>query len=106
MKFQRHDLKLFTGNANPELAAKISDYLGVGLSRTKIDHFADGEIDVQILDSVRDADCYNQTLPIIEELLSNQAKQAEMQNAIAKMAVRGAADKIVDQIDKIVNSNR
>ena len=58
MKFQRHDLKLFTGNANPELARKISEYLGVELSRTKIDHFADGEIDVQILDSVRDADCY------------------------------------------------
>ncbi|MBP5287852.1 MAG: ribose-phosphate pyrophosphokinase [Elusimicrobiales bacterium] len=58
MKFQRHDLKLFTGNSNPELAEKISDCLGVPLSRARITHFADGEIDVHILDSVRDSDCY------------------------------------------------
>ncbi|MCR4819740.1 MAG: ribose-phosphate pyrophosphokinase [Elusimicrobiales bacterium] len=58
MKFQRHDLKLFTGNANPELSEKISECLGVPLSRARITHFADGEIDVHILDSVRDSDCY------------------------------------------------
>ena len=54
MKFQRHDLKLFTGNSNPELAEKISDCLGVPLSRARITHFADGEILVHVgLDTVR-----------------------------------------------------
>lgn len=51
---------------------------------------------------VRDADCDNQTLPILKELLSSPERQAKMCEAIKKMAVRGAADKIVDQIAKIV----
>ncbi len=51
---------------------------------------------------VRDADCDNQTLPILKELLSSPERQSKMCEAIKKMAVRGAADKIVDQIAKIV----
>lgn len=51
---------------------------------------------------VRDADCDNQTLPIVKELLSSPDRIASMSDAISKMAVRGAAEKIVDQIAKIV----
>ena len=51
---------------------------------------------------VRDSDCDNQTLPIVKELLASPERQTSMKDAIAKMAVRGAADKIVDQIAKIV----
>ena len=51
---------------------------------------------------VRDVDCYNQTLPIVKELLASPDRQAKMKVAIDKMAVRGAADKIVDEIEKIV----
>lgn len=51
---------------------------------------------------VRDADCYNQTLPIVKELLASHDRQTKMKEAIDKMAVRGAADKIVDEIEKIV----
>ena len=51
---------------------------------------------------VRDTDCDNQALPIVKELLASPDRQASMREAIAKMAVRGAADKIVDQIAKIV----
>ena len=51
---------------------------------------------------VRDADCDNQTLPILKELLSSPERQSKMCEAIKKMAVRGAADKIVDQIAIIV----
>ena len=50
--------KVFSGNANPELARKICDKLGVPLSETKVQKFADGEIDVHILENVRGEDCY------------------------------------------------
>lgn len=53
---------------------------------------------------VRDAECDNQTLPIAKELLSSEGRMASMREAISKMAVRGAADKIVDQIAKIIDN--
>ena len=50
--------KVFTGNANPELARKICDILGVPLSEARVSRFADGEIDAHILENVRGEDCY------------------------------------------------
>jgi ribose-phosphate pyrophosphokinase len=50
--------KVFSGNANPELARKICDILGVPLSATRVSKFADGEIDAHILENVRGEDCY------------------------------------------------
>lgn len=55
---KRDSFKIFTGSANPELARKICDKLGVPLAEAKVDKFADGEIDVHILESVRGEDCY------------------------------------------------
>jgi ribose-phosphate pyrophosphokinase len=55
---KRDDFKVFSGNANPALAKKICDILGVPLAEAKVSRFADGEIDVQILESVRGTDCY------------------------------------------------
>lgn len=46
-------LKLFAGNSNPELAQKVADALGVKLSHCQITTFADGEIQVEIQESVR-----------------------------------------------------
>lgn len=51
---------------------------------------------------VRDADCNAQGLPAVKDLFDSPLRQASMRDAIAKMAVRNAADKIVDQIDDIV----
>ena len=51
---------------------------------------------------VRDNECDNQALPRIKELLDNPDSQANMCTAIQNMAVRGAADKIVDQIAKLI----
>ncbi|MBI5744888.1 MAG: ribose-phosphate pyrophosphokinase [Elusimicrobia bacterium] len=55
---KRGSFKIFSGSANPDLARKICDKLGVPLSEVKVGRFADGEIDVQILESVRGEDCY------------------------------------------------
>jgi len=51
---------------------------------------------------VRDAECDALCLPQVQELFENAAHREAMSVAIKKMAVCGAADKIVDQIDKIV----
>ena len=55
---KRGTFKIFSGNANPELARKICDIMGVPLSAAKISRFADGETDAHILESVRGEDCY------------------------------------------------
>ena len=51
-------IKLFTGNANPELAREVADYLGLGLGRVTVTKFADGEAHVVIGESVRGSDVY------------------------------------------------
>jgi ribose-phosphate pyrophosphokinase len=46
-------MKLFAGNAHPELARKVSECLGVKLGRLTATKFADGEIRVMIEESAR-----------------------------------------------------
>ena len=58
MSFSQGKLKIFTGNAHPELAKEIADYIGVPLGRSKIDKFSDGEISLTISESVRGSDAY------------------------------------------------
>ena len=50
--------KLFSGSANPEFAKKVSEYLGMNVSDAKLNKFSDGEISVQITESVRGQDVY------------------------------------------------
>lgn len=51
-------MKIFAGNSNPDLAVKISDQAGVPLGNAKITRFADGEIQVEIQESVRGQDVF------------------------------------------------
>ena len=46
-------VKLFALNSNPELAKEIADYMGIGLSECTIEKFADGEIGINITETVR-----------------------------------------------------
>jgi ribose-phosphate pyrophosphokinase len=51
-------MKLFTGNANPYLAKEIGDYLGMSLAKATVSHFSDGEVSVEINESVRGVDVF------------------------------------------------
>lgn len=51
-------IKIFAGNANPELAKEICDYLGIDLGDSVVSKFSDGEINVEIDESVRGKDVY------------------------------------------------
>ncbi|HSL39018.1 MAG TPA: ribose-phosphate pyrophosphokinase [Desulforhopalus sp.] len=52
------DLKIFTGNAHPQLAREMADHLGVPLSKADVRTFSDGEIFVEVKENVRGHDVY------------------------------------------------
>lgn len=52
------DLMIFTGNANPALAAQVASKLGVPLGKAHVSKFSDGEATVEIHDSVRGKDVF------------------------------------------------
>ena len=52
------NLSIFSGNANPLLAAQVVDYLKVPLGRARVEQFSDGEIAVEILENVRGRDVF------------------------------------------------
>jgi len=49
---------IFSGTANPKLSQEVSEYLDLPLSRATINRFSDGEINIQISESVRGKDVY------------------------------------------------
>ena len=52
------ELMLFSGNATPDLAAKIADYIGADLGKAKVSRFSDGEVSTEILENVRGMDVF------------------------------------------------
>jgi len=51
-------LMVFTGNANPKLAADVVKRLSISLGRATVGRFSDGEVNVEILENVRGNDCF------------------------------------------------
>ena len=51
-------LKLFTGNANRELASAVASHLGITLGNAEVGTFSDGEVNVEIGENVRGCDCF------------------------------------------------
>ncbi|MGV0998079.1 MAG: ribose-phosphate pyrophosphokinase [Fluviibacter sp.] len=56
MPFQ--NLMVFTGNANPKLAADVAKRLGLPLGRADVGRFSDGEVSVEIQEHVRGNDVF------------------------------------------------
>lgn len=52
------NIKIFTGNSHPDLAQEIADILGIPLGKAKVSTFSDGEISVDIDETVRGADVF------------------------------------------------
>ena len=52
------NLKIITGNSNPELAKEICEYIGIDLGQSEVKTFSDGEIHLSLNESVRGADIY------------------------------------------------
>ncbi len=92
-------MMIFSGTSNPELAEGIANHLGVELSNVKIKKFANGEIYVRFLESVRGADVFlissmcEPTNDTLMELLimSDAAKRASAASITAVVSHYGYA---------------
>ena len=52
------DFMVFTGNANPGMAASIARHLGISLGAASVGRFSDGEVTVEITQNVRTRDVF------------------------------------------------
>ncbi|MBY0346533.1 MAG: ribose-phosphate pyrophosphokinase [Neisseriaceae bacterium] len=51
-------LMVFTGSANPDLAAQVVKHLDISLGRAQVNRFSDGEVAVELLENVRGRDVF------------------------------------------------
>jgi len=58
MNMSGSEVKIFTGNANPTLAQNIADSIGLPLGKATVSTFSDGEISVNIEETVRGTDVF------------------------------------------------
>lgn len=58
MENQLKNIKIFTGNSHPELAQRIAKILGLPLGKSTVGTFSDGEISVDINETVRGCDVF------------------------------------------------
>ncbi len=66
------DIKVFTGNAHPELALNTSKELGINLGKAEVMAFSDGETAVKIDEKVRGTDVFimqSTSTPVNEHLM-------------------------------------
>src|SRR5690554_6467082 len=65
-------LKVFTLNSNRQLAGEIADVIGVELGKCTVNRFSDGEIQINIEESIRGCDVFviqSTSLPVNEHLM-------------------------------------
>jgi ribose-phosphate pyrophosphokinase len=53
-----NQMMVFAGNGTPQLAQSIGEYLNIPLGKAMVDHFSDGEVQVEILENVRGKDVF------------------------------------------------
>ncbi|MDR0223171.1 MAG: ribose-phosphate pyrophosphokinase [Oscillospiraceae bacterium] len=58
MNLHGKDIKIFTANSNPKVAQNIASNLGLPLGEAEVGTFSDGEISVNIKESVRGSDVF------------------------------------------------
>lgn len=58
MNLHGKDIKIFSANSNPEVAAGIAKQLGLPMGKSEVVTFSDGEISVSIKESVRGSDVF------------------------------------------------
>ncbi len=93
------ELMLFAGNSNPDLSDAIAAYLGIERGEALVGRFSDGEIQVDIHESVRHRDAYvvqSLSWPVNDNLMEllvmvDALKRASAQNVTAVIPYFGYA---------------
>src|SRR5258707_13225169 len=75
-------LMLFSGRANPELAAKIADKLGVDLGPVTLKTFSNGEVYCRYQESIRGADVF-----LIQPTCANPERGLSANDALMELLV-------------------
>jgi len=99
MAEQSQRMMVFAGSSNPELARGVARHLGINLGNVKIRKFANGEIYVRYLESVRGADVFiiqSICAPVNETLMEllimvDAAKRASSRSITAVISHYGYA---------------
>ncbi len=78
-------IKVFTGNGNPELAKEICDHLGIPVGKAEIRRFSNENIFVQIQENVRERDVF------VVQPLSSPVSENLVELLIMLDALRGAS---------------
>jgi ribose-phosphate pyrophosphokinase len=82
-----HELKIFSGSSHFELADDIARRLGTRVGKMKLGRFADGEVQVQIGESVRGKDVYlvqSLASPVNDNIIEMLLMVSTMRRASAK----------------------
>lgn len=87
------NIKIFAGNAHPELAKEVADILGVPVGDSKVGKFSNGEISVDINETVRGADVFV-IQPLVEPVNDNLMELLIMLDAF-KRASAGRVTAVV-----------
>ena len=80
-------LRIFAGNSNTQLAQEICDHLGLPLGRLDITHFANDNLFVQVLENVRERDCFviqSFTAPVSDHILELMITLDALRSASAR----------------------
>lgn len=90
--FDTSKVKLFACNSNPNLAAAISEHTGIPLGKSNAVRFSDGEININIEESVRGADIY------VIQSTSEPANEHIMEMLITVDALKRASAKSINLV--------
>ena len=86
------EIKIIAGNSNMELAQKIADYIGVKVADCQVTTFSDGEISVNINETVRGCDVF------VVQSTNNPVNENLMELLIMIDALRRASAGIITAV--------
>ncbi|HSI68025.1 MAG TPA: ribose-phosphate diphosphokinase [Planococcus sp. (in: firmicutes)] len=72
-QYDKTKLKIFSLNSNQELAEEIAENVGIPLGKSSVTHFSDGEIQINIEESIRGCDVFivqSTSSPVNENLMA------------------------------------
>ncbi|GAK13893.1 ribose-phosphate diphosphokinase [Geomicrobium sp. JSM 1781026] len=85
-------LKIFTLNSNPALAEEIAEHIGVRMGKSSVKRFSDGEVQMNIEESIRGDDVY------LVQSTSNPANEHMMELLIMIDACKRASAKTINVV--------
>ncbi|ALC83270.1 MULTISPECIES: ribose-phosphate diphosphokinase [Bacillus] len=86
-QYRDGSLKIFSLNSNPELAKEIAENVGCDLGKCSVTRFSDGEVQINIEESIRGCDCYiiqSTSAPVNEHIMEMLIMVDALKRASAK----------------------